>query len=108
MRLALPLIGFKRRTSHGVQGEIETKIMGVEGIAPEEFQLNDMSEMAARGELRTALVPLNDFRLDEISLDSANPSKRLARMRFTLQRGSYATVLLRELMKARDPIRAGF
>jgi len=108
MRLALPLIGFKRRTSDGVQGEIEKKVMSAEGIAPEEFQVNDMPEMAVRGELRTALVPLNDFRLDEISLDSANPSKRLARMRFTLQRGSYATVFLRELMKARDPIRAGF
>lgn len=108
MRLALPLIGFKRGTSHGVQGEIEKKVMSAEGIAPEEFQVKDMPEVAARGELRTALVPLNDFRLDEISQDSANPSKRLARMRFTLRRGSYATVLLRELMKARDPIRAGF
>jgi tRNA(Glu) U13 pseudouridine synthase TruD len=67
-----------------------------------------MPEITARGELRTAITPLNNFSLNEISEDSANPSKHKVKVSFTLYRGSYATILLRELVKPRNPIKAGF
>jgi len=108
MRIAIPLIGFKQHPSQGFQGEIEKQIMEEEGIILENFKINAMPEIASRGELRTAITPLNDFSIDEISDDSANPSKRKAELSFTLYRGSYATILLREIAKPRDPLRAGF
>jgi len=108
MRIAIPLIGFKQHPSQGVQGEIEKQIMGEEGVFPENFKINAMTEIASRGELRTAITPLNDFSIDEISDDSANISKYKTEVSFTLHRGSYATVLLRELIKPRNPLRAGF
>jgi tRNA pseudouridine13 synthase len=108
MRLAIPLIGFKQRTSLGVQGEIEKQIINEEGIGQESFKISAMPETSARGELRTAITPLNNFSLDEISGDSANSSKQKAKISFALYRGSYATILLRELMKPRNPIKAGF
>jgi tRNA pseudouridine13 synthase len=108
MRLAIPLIGFKQRTSLGVQGEIEKQILEGEGISQEGFKISVMPEITARGELRTAITPLNNFSLNEISEDSANPLKHEAKVSFTLYRGSYATILLRELMKPRNLIKAGF
>jgi len=108
MRLAIPLIGFKQRTSLGVQGEIEKQIIEEEGISQEGFKISTMPEITMRGELRTAITPLNNFSIDEISEDSENPSKHKAEVSFTLYRGSYATILLRELMKPRNPIKAGF
>ena len=108
MRLAIPLIGFKQRTSLGVQGVIEKQILEEEGINQECFKIPAMPEITARGELRTAITPLNNFSLNEISVDSANPSKHKAEVSFTLYRGSYATILLRELVKPRNPIKAGF
>jgi tRNA pseudouridine13 synthase len=108
MRLAIPLIGFKQRKSLGVQGEIEKQIIEEEGIIPENFKIPAMPEITARGELRTALTSLNNFSLNEISEDSANPSKHEAEVGFTLYRGSYATIVLRELMKPRNLIKAGF
>jgi tRNA pseudouridine13 synthase len=108
MRLAMPLVGFKLRTSLGVQGEIEKQILEEEEISQESFKIPAMTEISARGELRTAITSLNNFSLDEASEDSANPSKHEAEVGFTLYRGSYATILLRELMKPRNPIKAGF
>ena len=108
MRLALPLIGIKQHASQGVQGEIEKQTLLEEGVEPENFKIKAMPEIASRGELRTALNPVNKFSVDEISLDSTRPSKYRAEVSFMLYRGSYGTILLREIMKPRNPIKAGF
>lgn len=108
MRLAIPLVGFKQQPSRGVQGEIEKQILEEEGISPENFKIDAMTEISARGQLRTVITPLNNFLLEETSADSANPSKRKVKVSFMLHRGSYATVVLREIMKPRNLIKAGF
>jgi tRNA pseudouridine13 synthase len=108
MLLALPLIGFKQKPSQGVQGEIERQILEEEGIAPANFKIKDMPEISPKGELRAALTPLNNFQLKEVSADLANPSKNMIKISFTLHRGSYATVLLREIMKSRSLLKTGF
>lgn len=108
MRIAIPLIGFKQPPSQGVQGEIEREILEIEKARPQNFYVSFMPEVSAPGELRTILAPTIDLSAEEVSRDSANPSKRKARLDFTLHRGSYATVLLREFMKPLDLIKAGF
>ncbi len=108
MRLAIPLVGFKQQLSRGVQGEIEKQILEEEGMSLEKFKIDAMPEISARGELRTMITPLNNFLLKEISKDFTNPSRQKAEVSFTLYRGSYATIILRELMKPRNPIKAGF
>jgi tRNA(Glu) U13 pseudouridine synthase TruD len=40
--------------------------------------------------------------------DVANSQKKLVNLEFTLRKGSYATIILRELMKPTNPIKAGF
>jgi tRNA pseudouridine13 synthase len=108
MRLAIPLVGFKQHPSLGVQGEIEKQILKEEDVSMEGFKIKDMPEISARGELRTAITPLNDFSINQISNDSANPSKHKVELGFMLYRGSYATVVLREIMKPRNPMKTGF
>jgi tRNA pseudouridine13 synthase len=108
MRLALPLIGFRQKLSQGVQGEIEKQILEEEGITPENFKIHFMPEISSKGDLRTALTPIGNFQLSEISVDSSSPSKNKVKLGFTLYRGSYATILLREIMKPRNPVRTGF
>jgi tRNA pseudouridine13 synthase len=108
MRLTIPLVGFKQHTSLGVQGDIEKQILEKEDISQESFKIPAMPEISARGELRTAMTPLNNFSVEGVSKDMVNPSRSEAKVSFTLCRGSYATILLRELMKPRNPIKAGF
>jgi tRNA pseudouridine13 synthase len=108
MRLAMPLVGFRQRLSEGVQGEIEKQILDEEGIKTENFKVKGMPELSLKGGLRTVQTPLKDFKIEEISKDPANPHKNVVKLSFTLHRGSYATVFLREIMKPRNPIKAGF
>ncbi|MEM3641297.1 MAG: tRNA pseudouridine(13) synthase TruD [Candidatus Bathyarchaeia archaeon] len=108
MRVALPIVGFRQQLSRGIQGEIEKQILDEEEISLENFKVKGMPELSMKGELRTALTPLNDFSLNEISRDNVNPLKWKAKVSFMLQRGSYATIFLREVMKTRNPIKSGF
>ena len=108
MYVAIPLIGFRQRPSQGPQGEIEKQILEEEDVPLESFKIAAMPEISARGRLRTAITPLNDFSLRKISDDFVKPPKREAKAGFMLHRGSYATIVLRELMKTRNLIKAGF
>lgn len=107
-QIAIPLIGFKQQPSGGVQGEIEREILEAENVAPRDFYVSSMAETSAPGGLRTILAPMIDLSVEEVSRDSASPRKRKVGLSFTLHRGSYATVLLREFMKPRNIIKAGF
>jgi len=108
MRIAVPLIGFKQPPSNGIQGEIEQEILESEGVSPRNFHVSSMPEVSAPGGLRTTLAPIIHLSTEGASSDSVNPSKRKVKLSFTLHRGSYATILLREFMKSRDIIEAGF
>lgn len=108
MRVAVPLVGFKQQPSDGVQGEMERGVLEAEKVAPRTFYVLSMPETSAKGGLRTVLAPITDLSVEEPSRDSAGPRKRKMELCFALHRGSYATVLLREFMKPRDLIRAGF
>jgi len=106
--LALPIVGFKQPLSSGAQGEIEKEILKEENLSPEQFCISVMPEISASGGLRTALMPIKDLHLAKPSTDSVNPSKRKVEFNFMLGKGSYATVVLREFMKPRNPVSAGF
>jgi tRNA pseudouridine13 synthase len=107
-RLAIPLIGFRQHTSQGVQGEIESGILEEEDISPHDFKVSAMQEMGSRGELRAITTPLLDFMLNDVSEDAGDPENRTTKVNFRLCRGSYATIFLREFMKPRDVVKAGF
>ena len=108
MCVAAPLVGPDMPPSKGVQGEIELKILETENVTPEKFRIPFMPEATAEGRVREILNPVWNLIQEEISEDKENAGKYMMKLGFTLNRGSYATVLLREFMKPRDLINAGF
>jgi tRNA pseudouridine13 synthase len=108
MRLAIPLFGYKQKHQVGVQEEIGKRIFEEEDVSPNSFKINPMPEISLTGKLRTATTPLNGFSVNEVTADPVDPSKHKVNMSFALHRGSYATVVLRELMKPRNIVKAGF
>ncbi|MGA2767135.1 MAG: tRNA pseudouridine(13) synthase TruD [Candidatus Bathyarchaeia archaeon] len=108
LRLAIPLIGFKQYPSLGVQGEIEKRILEEEDVSPRDFRISAMPEISTKGRLRAAITPINNLLTDEISLDANRPCRHEVEATFMLYRGSYATILLREIMKPRSIIKEGF
>jgi tRNA pseudouridine13 synthase len=108
LRIAIPLIGFKRLVSQGLQGEIEKAILEEECVSPENFKIKSMPEISCRGEMRPIAAPITKFTINDISNDSANMPTKQAQLSFMLYRGSYATILLREIIKPRNLVKAGF
>lgn len=106
--LALPLIGFRQPQSLGEQGEIESQIVQSEDVTTNDFKIPDKREMSSFGGLRAALTPVLDFTTEGPGIGKTNLDRRGVVLVFTLLKGSYATVILREFMKPRDPIDAGF
>ena len=108
MCVAAPLVGPEQPPSKGIQGEIEQAILEAENVTPEQFKLSFMPEATAEGRVRAILNPVWNLVLEEISEDKENTGNQIMKLGFTLNRGSYATVLLREFMKPQDLITAGY
>ena len=108
MCTAAPLVGLTQPPSEGVQGEIEKEILEAENVTQEIFKISFMPEATAEGRVRAMLNPAWNLVLEEISEDKENEGKQFMKLGFSLNRGSYATVLLREFMKPQDLILAGY
>ena len=94
---AIRLVGYTFQPGKGRFDTITEKIMSMEGITPREFYIKEMQELSAQGGFRQAPLWSKDFTF-----------RGSLTVCFKLPKGSYATTLLRELMKPDDPVRAGF
>jgi len=108
IRVALPLVGVRQRLSQGVMGQIGQHVLEAEDVKAEDFKVDALPEISGRGGLRTVTTPIKNFKPSGSSASADNPKERQAELDFLLLRGSYATVLLREIMKPKNPISAGF
>ena len=94
-RLTVPLVGHsyfkKTRFDYYIQ-----KIFDQEEISPSEFLLKDFQEVSVEG----------GFRNSSIQCDSFQASNDI--IEFQLSRGSYATIIIREILKPDDPLSCGF
>ena len=94
-RLAIPLVGYSYSKKNRFNQEI-SQILDEEQVSPKDFFVIEMQEVSDEGGFRQAAIQCRDFSINEPYLS------------FTLSRGSYATILLREIIKPMDPIAAGF
>lgn len=94
-RLAIPLVGYSYSKKNRFNQEI-SQILDEEQISPKDFFIKEMQEISDEGGFRQAVMQCRNFSISEPYLS------------FTLSRGSYATILLREIIKPMDPIAAGF
>jgi tRNA pseudouridine13 synthase len=70
------------------------KILEEDGLSPSSFNVSAMPECSSRGETRQCFISFWDFKVMDF-----NKKENKIILRFSLPPGSYATVLLRELMK---------
>ena len=94
-RLALPFVGYSYYKKTRFDKHI-SEILKQEEIQPKLFFVKEMQEVSNEGGFRQASIFCSDFSVSETTV------------KFLLSRGSFATILLREIMKPNDPIQAGF
>lgn len=93
--LALPFVGYSYYKKTRFDFQI-TKILKQEEIAPKDFFVKEMQEVSSEGGFRQASIHCSDYSSSDNVVE------------FSLSRGSFATIVLREIMKPRDPMIAGF
>ncbi len=99
--VAVPLVGYASRLK-GRFGILMQDVLKDEGISIKDFYIKEMQEVSIEGGFRPApLLLLSDIKYDLIDGDSISLS-------FGLHKGSYATILLRELIKPSNPPLQGF
>jgi len=94
-RLSIPFVGYAYYKKTRFNYQI-SKILESEEVTPKDFFLKEMQELSNEGGFRNSSIKCEDI--------SANQNI----ITFTLSRGSFATIVLREIMKPEDPILAGF
>lgn len=94
-RLAIPLIGYAYSKKNRFDNEI-SQVLDSEQVKPKDFFLKEMQEASEEGGFRQAIMSCKEFSINDPYVD------------FTLSRGSYATILLREIIKPGDPVASGF
>jgi tRNA pseudouridine13 synthase len=94
---AIRMAGYTFQPGKGRFDIITNNILKEEGIQPRDFYIREMDELSAQGGFRQASLLCRDFHYFNSLVLS-----------FKLSAGSYATILLREIMKPIDPIDSGF
>ncbi len=93
--LAIPLVGHsyfkKTRFDFYIQ-----KILDEEEVSLNDFFIKDFQEISIEGGFRNAIIQCNNFQINDNIV------------KFHLSRGSYATIILREILKPENPLESGF
>lgn len=95
---AVRMAGYTFQAGKGRFETITKKLLEEEGMVARGFYIKEMQELSQQGGFRQAPLWCRDFAFERDPL----------RVSFKLPKGSYATTLLRELIKSEDPISAGF
>ncbi|MEM2016982.1 MAG: tRNA pseudouridine(13) synthase TruD [Nitrososphaerota archaeon] len=94
---ALPILGYLSPIPRSSKGEIILEIMEKEEIDLKDFMIVDMPEASTRGSLRPVII--TKWSCSVLSVDDESFT-----LEFSLPPGSYATILLREIMKSENPL----
>jgi len=94
-KLAIPLVGHSYYKKSRFDYYIK-KILDEELLTPKDFFIKDFQEISVDGGFRNASLNHLNFEID----------KNL--IKFQLSRGSYATIVLREILKPENPLDCGF
>ena len=96
---AIRMAGYTFQPGKGRFENITRAIMQEEEeVSAKDFYIKEMQELSHQGGFRQAPLWCTDFRYEQDPLTVS----------FKLPKGSYATTLLREIIKPDDPIRSGF
>jgi len=91
---SLPLVGYSITLD-----DVTARLFVGTGLTQEAFRVNEMPELSSEGLMRECFVEIVKPKVVKVDEDDLHPGTRKAVVSFSLSKGSYATAVLRELMK---------
>ncbi|MDY6931991.1 MAG: tRNA pseudouridine(13) synthase TruD, partial [Halobacteriota archaeon] len=95
-----PIIGYQTEIIDGAMGDIERDVLEELSIEPENFRIDAAPDFSSKG-LRREISLFTDIKY-RIESDEINAGKFKVDLIFSLPKGSYATVVLREFLKEKE------
>ncbi|HUT00587.1 MAG TPA: tRNA pseudouridine(13) synthase TruD [Candidatus Thermoplasmatota archaeon] len=96
------LVGNDTVFANGEMGEIEHAVIDGQKIDPRDFIIPEIPFLSSSGTRRPLLALLPSLE-STVLLDELTKEHQALMLRFELQKGCYATSLLREIMKSKEP-----
>ncbi len=94
-RLSIPFVGYSYYKKTRFHYYIE-KILRDEGITHKDFFSKEIQEVSSEGGFRNSSIKCDDYNVKDNVVS------------FSLSRGSFATIVLREIIKPENPLTSGF
>ena len=94
-RLSVPFVGYSYYKKTRFHYYIE-KILRDEEITHKDFFSKELQEISSQGGFRNSSIKCDDYKVNDNIVS------------FSLSRGSFATIVLREIIKPEDPLSSGF
>ena len=94
-RLSVPFVGYSYYKKTRFHYYIE-KILRDEGITHKDFFSKEIQEVSSEGGFRNSSIKCDDYNVKDNVVS------------FSLSRGSFATIVLREIIKPENPLTSGF
>lgn len=92
------VVGHSTKLSESEFDNTVKDLLKKDGVKPEDFKFKEDPRLSSRGAIRAALIE-GTFDIKSIEEGGGNFHSPRATVRFSLNPGSYATVVLREIMK---------
>jgi tRNA pseudouridine13 synthase len=89
--IKVPIIGFGSQISNDDVGKIIKRLMETEGITQRDFVIQSMPELSAEGGERELAIDITDLDIKKID-------DMTYRIRFSLPKGCYATMAVKQMM----------
>jgi len=99
--LDIPLIGFSPLVIEDAKlKDLITEIMNEENLGPNDFVIKQIPELSLEGDSRKAVVAVQNLVIRSIEEDELNHSKKKILLKFSLSKGSYATMVVKRLFSS--------
>ena len=95
----VPIIGFGSEIEDERVEEIIDRLLSEERITYRDFIIKEIPELSSEGTERDVFMEVKDFKIIEKGDDELNEGKKKVRLGFKLKKGSYATVVIKQLFK---------
>ncbi|MBW6517130.1 MAG: tRNA pseudouridine(13) synthase TruD [ANME-2 cluster archaeon] len=95
--VTVPVYGYDTPMGEGLPGKIEMSVIEDKKVDFKGFMMPGLPELASRGLRREIIIPVDPT--SRVVEDTLNPGCTAVGLEFDLQKGAYATTVLREFMK---------
>ncbi len=95
------LFGIESEFAGNEPGEIEQSVVEAEGLTQRDFIIPEIPSLSSKGLRRELVAPVKEFSY-QLNRSKSGAGVESVELNFELNKGCYATSLLREFMKAED------